>query len=66
MRLFQITGYNPSGIGLWQHLIPEKSSVRVEADRMIVAGPSHDPYILLEDGNTVVVKPYPHSVDDGA
>lgn len=64
MKLYQVVGYNHSGIGLWQHLVPASSSVRVETDRMIVAGPSHDPYILREDGSTEQFRPYPVHQDD--
>lgn len=64
MKLFSVQGYNSSGIGLWVHLIPETSSVRVEHDRMIVAGPSHEPYVLLEDGTMGGFKPYPVHRDD--
>lgn len=64
MKLFSVQGYNGSGIGIWTHLVPASSSVRVEHDRMIVAGPSHEPYVLLEDGTTGGFRPYPSHQDN--
>lgn len=66
MKIYSITGFNPSGIGLWVHNVPEKSSVRIEQDRMIVAGPHHEPYVLLEDGSVAQPRPRLLNSDDGA
>lgn len=64
MKLFQVSGYNHSGIGLWVHNLPDKASVRVESDRMIVVAPDREPYILREDGSTEQFKPYPVHQDN--
>lgn len=64
MRLAQLTGFNGSGKGFWNHVVPSGSSVRLECDRAIVVGPTHDPYVVLEDGTIEQFKPYPISQDD--
>jgi hypothetical protein len=43
--------------------IPQGSSWRIFAGRIIVAGPSHEPYYQNDDGTKEVIKPLPEQPD---
>lgn len=64
MKLSQLSGWNTSGVGFWHHVVQTGSSVRIESNRAIIVGPTHDPYVVLEDGTIEQFKPYPISRDD--
>lgn len=64
MKLAQLSGWNTSGVGFWHHVIPSGSHVKADSDRAIVVGPTHDPYVILEDGTIEQFKHYPISRDD--
>ena len=67
MRLFQISGLNPSGKGLWHHVLPEGNVCTTMGHRVLVTAPGVDDYWIHESGDVELAKPYPklHS-DDGA
>lgn len=65
MKLHSVSG--PLGGktgGIWTHPIEPTSNVRIEHDRMIVAGPSHEPYIVHQDGTIEQWHRHPTHIDD--
>lgn len=66
MRISQITGVNPSGKGLWHHVLPQSNVCTTMGHRMLVTAPGVDDYWIDEHGVVELAKVYPklHS-DDG-
>lgn len=67
MRLFQITGLNLSGIGLWHHVLPEGNVCTTMGKRVLVTAPGRDDYWIHEDGTVEMARVFASvSQDDGA
>jgi hypothetical protein len=68
VKLYSVTGRNPSGIGLWIHTLPpDAECMPAMKGRMFIHSREQGDYWLLEDGTTqaYVAKPVEY-VDDGA
>lgn len=59
MRLAQITGTNPSGVGFWTHVLPNGNVCTTMGKRMLVTAPGVDDYWLDEFGVVELAKAYP-------
>jgi hypothetical protein len=59
VKLYSLTGRNPSGVGLWTHNLPADAEVMPSmGGRMFVHSRESGDYFVLEDGTTQQHAPY--------